>query len=306
MIYQSLVASLLMLASVPWALAQEVEPSQEDPGVQKEESPDVKAVRAAIQSYVDAFNKHDAKALASHWSESGEFITPGGKLIVGRADLEKEFSAYFAETKDAKLEIGEPALQLLSPAVIVEHGSALVVATDRDPLETDYEAIHVKTSEGWRMDSVREKEYVRPQSHYEQLQDLGWMIGEWVDADENATVETVCRWTKNNNFITRSFKLYVEDQVDLEGTQVIGWDPSSNTVRSWVFDSAGGFGVGAWSRSGNEWTVRALRVLPDGRRGSSTSVMEYVDENTFTIRTVGREIDGEILPNVGPIKVVRK
>lgn len=272
----------------------------------EEPSADEKAIRAAIQSYVDAFNKHDAQAVAAHWTAGGEFITPAGKVVTGREELEKEFTAYFAEAKDAKLEIGEPSIQMLSPGVAVEHGSALVVASDRDPIETDYEAIHVKTDDGWKMDSVREKEYVPPQTNYERLKQLEWMIGEWVNADEDAVVETACRWTKNQNFITRSFKVYVEDRVDLEGTQVIGWDPSLGVIRSWLFDSDGGFGVGLWKRDGDRWTVRALRVLPDGRRGSTTTVTELVDENTFTFRTIGREVDGELLPNVGPINVVRK
>lgn len=270
------------------------------------ESPELTAVRAQIKSYVEAFNKHDAKALAAHWTEDGEFITPAGNAIQGRADLEKDFTAYFAEAKDAKLEIGEPELQMLSPGVVVEHGAALVVASERDPIETDYEAIHVKTADGWRMDSVREKEFVRPQSHYEHLQQLEWMIGDWVDADDEATIETSCQWTKNHNFITRSFKVYVEDRVDIEGTQVIGYDASIGKIRSWVFDSEGGFGVGVWTNSGNVWTVQALRVLPDGRRGSVTTVTEIVDENTLKVHTVGREAGGELLPNIGPIEVVRK
>ena len=271
-----------------------------------DESPELSAVRKAVDSYVEAFNKHDAQAVAAHWTENGEFITPGGNQIQGRANLEKEFTAYFSEAKDAKLEIGEPQLQLLSPGVVVEHGAALVVASDRDPVETDYEAIHVKTSEGWKMDSVREKEFVRQQSNYENLQQLEWMIGSWVDADDEATIETTCQWTKNQNFITRSFKVYVEDRIDLEGTQVIGWDASIGKIRSWMFDSEGGFGVGVWSSSGNRWTVQGLRVLPDGKRGSTTTVTEIVDENTLKVYTVGREVDGELLPNIGPIEVVRQ
>lgn len=269
-------------------------------------SPDETAIRAAIASYADAFNKHDAAALAAHWSESGEFITPAGKTITGRADLEKDFAAYFEEAKDAKLTLGEPTIQFLSPTVAVEHGSALVVATDRDPIETDYEAIHVKTAEGWKMDSVREEEYVAPQSHYDELQSLEWMIGEWVDADDEGTVETVCRWTKNNNFITRTFRVHVEGAVDLEGTQVIGWDPRAQTIRSWMFDSEGGFGAGAWSGDSSRWTVRSLNVLPDGRSGSATIVTEKIDDDTYTFHTIGREVEGELLPNIGPIKVVRK
>ncbi len=292
------IAVLLMLGCAA-AVAQEAQPAAKI-------SPEETAIRAAIASYADAFNKHDAAALAAHWSADGEFITPAGKTITGRADLEKDFTAYFEEAKDAKLTLGEPTIQFLSPAVAVEQGSALVVATDREPVETDYEAIHVKTAEGWKMDSVREQEYVAPQSHYDQLQQLEWMIGEWVDADEEATVETVCRWTKNNNFITRSFRVHVEGAIDLEGTQVIGWDPRAETIRSWMFDSEGGFGAGAWSGEGNRWTVRSLSVLPDGRSGSATIVTEKIDDNTYTFHTIGREVEGELLPNIGPIKVVRK
>jgi len=308
--------ALFAMASEP-ALAQPAEKSQpaenaqpaekaEEAAAKEKPSPEFAAVREAIESYVEAFNQHDAQAVAAHWTENGEFITPAGKVIQGRNKLEQEFTAYFAEAKDARLEIGQPTLQMLSPGVIVEHGSALVVAADRDPIETDYEAIHVKTSDGWKMDSVRETNYVRPRSNYEQLQQLEWMIGEWVDADDEAIVETNCQWTKNQNFITRSFKVYVEDRIDLEGTQVIGWDPSIGKIRSWMFDSAGGFGVGEWSHDGNRWKVRALRVLPDGKRGSVTTVMEIVDENTLKVWTVGREVDGELLPNIGPIKVVRR
>ena len=267
---------------------------------------DEQAVRAAIRSYVDAFNKHDAKALAAHWTLTGEFITPAGQQLKGHRQLEQEFAANFADSKDVKLELLEPTVQFLSPNVVVEHGTAVVTRGDAEGVQTDYEAIHVRTAKGWKMDSVREVESLGPESHYEQLKDLEWMIGEWVDADDQATIETTCKWSKNQNFITRSFKVYIEDQIGLEGTQIIGWDPAQRTIRSWLFDSQGGFGVAAWSKNGNRWLVRGVRVLADGRRGSSTTVIEQVDDNTFTMRSIGRQLDGELMPNIGPIKVVRK
>ncbi len=41
-------------------------------------NPEEAAIRKAIDSYVEAFNKADAKALAAHWGEQGEFTTPAG------------------------------------------------------------------------------------------------------------------------------------------------------------------------------------------------------------------------------------
>ena len=314
-----LLALVLLFAPLQLAAAQEpADPAPaQDPAAQQpaaapagdatgDADADERAVRTAIDSYVKAFNQHDAAAVAGHWTAGGEFVTPGGQVVTGREALVKEFTAYFEEAKDARLEIGRPAIEFLSPGVAVERGAALVVRPDRPPLETDYEAVHVKTADGWKMDSVREQQYVAPQSHYRQLQALEWMIGEWVDADDEAVVETNCRWTKNQNFITRSFRVYVEDRIDLEGTQVIGWDPSVGKIRSWVFDSEGGFGVGVWSQRGRRWTVQALRVLPDGSRGSVTTVMQQEDQDSFTFHTVGRQAGGRLLPNIGPVKVVRK
>lgn len=267
---------------------------------------DEKAVHAAIESYVSAFNQHDPKALAGHWTLTGEFITPAGKQLKGQQQLEEEFTAYFADAQDVKLELQNTGVQFLSPNVVAEHGTAVVIRPDAEPVRTDYEAIHVRTAKGWKMDSVREAESVQPASHYEQLRELEWMIGQWVDADDEGIVETNCQWTKNQNFITRSFKVYVDDAIGLEGTQVIGWDPTRNLIRSWLFDSQGGFGVGLWTKEGSKWVVRGLRVLGDGRRGSATTVIEPVDENSYTTKTIGRQLDGELMPNIGPITVVRR
>jgi hypothetical protein len=132
------------------------------------------------------------------------------------------------------------------------------------------------------------------------------MVGTWVDQDGAGAVETTCGWTKNRNFLTRSFKVMVQDRIELEGTQVIGWDPELERIRSWIFDSDGGFGEGVWSRDGDRWTVNGFQMLHDGSRSSSINVITYVDENTFTWASTGREVGGELLPNVGPVTVVRR
>ena len=34
---------------------------------------------------------------------------------------------------------------------------------------------------------------------------------------------------------------------------MIGYDPVKGRLRSWVFDSEGGFGEGSWRQEGNKW-----------------------------------------------------
>ena len=132
------------------------------------------------------------------------------------------------------------------------------------------------------------------------------MAGEWVDQDEDTTVATTGRFSKNGNFLTRMFIVSVADQTALEGIQIIGFDPAEGKIRSWVFDSDGGIGEGRWTREGDRWTVQSTHVLPDGRKGKATRVITRTDDDTFTLESVDREVDGESLPDVDEVKVVRQ
>lgn len=173
-------------------------------------------IKGSIESYVAAFNRGDADAVATHWSENGEFVTPSGETIRGRAAIQAAFTAYFAENKGVRVELPSATMEFLSPSVVVEKGTARMIRADQEPSESDYTAVHVKHDGKWKMDSVREADREEPHSHCEQLKGLEWMIGEWVDQDEDATVETVCQWTRNRNFITRSFKVVVADGSEIE------------------------------------------------------------------------------------------
>ena len=108
------------------------------------------------------------------------------------------------------------------------------------------------------------------------------MIGRWVDQDDQATVVTECNWTKNNNFITRSFTIQIRDRIDMAGMQIIGWDPSTKQIRSWVFDSDGGFGQATWKKKDNRWYIQQSGVLPDGRKSSAVNIITRLDDNTCT------------------------
>ena len=113
-------------------------------------------------------------------------------------------------------------------------------------------------------------------------------------------------WTKNKAFLTNSFTASVPGMDDLAGTVVIGWDPAEKMVRSWMFDSDGGFGEGTWSKKDNHWIVKFKQTLPDGRKASATNIYTQIGDGTFTWQSIGREVDGQYLPNVGPVKLVRK
>ena len=292
---------LLTAAVVSWCLSSAV--GAED----DRQAADEAAIRKAVESYVATYNKGDAAGLAAMWSPAAVYTNPiSGEQAVGREAIEKEFAAIFAEGKNARLEAKTDSIQFISPNAAVEYGTAKVIFPDQAPEETEYSAVYVKRDDKWLLDRVTEKEVPVVPGHYEQLKDLEWMVGRWVDQDEEATVVTKCSWTRNKNFLTRSFTININDRIDVAGMQIIGWDPAAKQVRSWVFDSDGGFGEGTWKKKDNRWYVQQSGILPDGRKSSSVHIITYLDDNTCTLQCVDRTVNGELLPNIEEVKVTKE
>ncbi|MFN7841018.1 MAG: YybH family protein, partial [Pirellula sp.] len=251
-------------------------------------------------------NKRDAKAVAALWSPEAVYTNPlSGEEVVGRDAIEKQFVGVFAELKEAKLEVNTLSISFVSPNVAVEQGTAKVIVPEETPELTQYTAVYVKRGEEWLLDRMTEEGVPNILSHYERLKDLEWMVGSWVDQDEESKVTTECSWTKNKNFLTRSFTVQVGDQIEMAGMQIIGWDPLEKKIRSWVFDSDGGFAEGSWKKQGNQWHIHQAGVLPDGRKSSSVNIITYVDDSTCTLQSVNRVVDGEILPNIDEVQITK-
>jgi hypothetical protein len=132
------------------------------------------------------------------------------------------------------------------------------------------------------------------------------MVGNWVDQDEQARIDFECSWAKNQNFLVRSFTVVVEDRFDMSGMQVIGWDAAAKGIRSWTFDSEGGFAEATWTQEGGHWFISNAGVLADGRKTTMVNVVKPVDENSFTWQTIERTVGGELLPNIDEVTIVRQ
>jgi uncharacterized protein (TIGR02246 family) len=271
---------------------------------------DEAAIRESGAAFIEAYNARDAKKLAALWSPEAIYIDPAnGEEIKGRDEIEKTFTEAFSDNQDAKLVVESASIDFVSPNVAVVRGVARVVRAGEEPQESEFTSVRVKRDGKWLIDRVSETEKQEsPPSNYDHLKVLEWMIGAWHDDDPRASVaiQTDCEWTKNRNFITRAFAVAIGDQVHKSGMQIIGWDPNEKQIRSWVFDSDGGFGEGSWTRKGNKWFIQNSGTLADGGKASSVNIMTQLDNNSYKWESVNRDIDGELQPNVDPVVVVRK
>lgn len=273
-----------------------------------DQAADKAAIRANADKYVEAYNRRDSKTMASMWSPDAVYQDPStGEGVAGREAIAKQLDDVFAGAEDAKLSVTIDSIEFLSPNVAIEKGIADITYSKSDPEKYDYSAVHVKRDGAWLLDRVSEVAVPPPPpSHYEQLKELEWMVGSWIDEDENTTIQTDCAWTKNQNFLTRSFAVIQGDEVGASGMQVIGWDPAKKQIRSWVFDSDGTFGEGAWSREEDTWTIKQVGTLPDGKKTSATNIITRLDDDSCTWQSTDRTVDGEIQPNIEEVLVVRQ
>jgi uncharacterized protein (TIGR02246 family) len=262
------------------------------------------AIRNIIQEYVDAFNRGDVKALTALWDEDAEYTSSSGERIQGRGQIEAALEKFFSNNKGVKIDLPASEITVSGPENASEEGSSVVTFPDGNKDESNYVVRYVRQGENWRI--AKACETPETPSNYGNLKQLEWLTGQWVDDQKQAKMEISCDWSQNRNFISLSFRNKISDCETLEGTQVIGWDASAKKVKSWVFDSLGGFAEGVWSGNSPRWTVKTSGVLIDGIKTSATNIFSYVDENTFTFSSIHRKVGGKRRPDIVEVKMVRK
>jgi uncharacterized protein (TIGR02246 family) len=264
------------------------------------------AVRKAMEEFAEVFNQRDAAKLASLWTETATHTDrETGERTEGREAIQADFAEVFSEQAEIKLALTVDRVKLVTADVASVEGQTTVVLSDSDPIESKFTAVLVHQGDRWLIDSIEETTLPLPATSADALKELEWLVGAWVDESEEATVRTTFRWSANQAFLLRSFTVESKEGVDLEGTQVIGWDPRSQQIRSWSFNSDGSFGESFWSKNGNSWLSKSTQTSTSGELSVGTYVIEKIDESSFTIQLIGHEINGEPQPGSDPVKVVR-
>lgn len=295
-------------AAVPKAgTLPEEKPPAAPPVVSKQQLADEEAIRQANSSFEKAYAEGDAKAAAAHFTPDAEYVDEQGNVFQGRTAIEETLTAFFAENPDCKLEFKVDTIRFISPGVAVEDGSTAITPPDTaTAVESRYTAVHVKIDGKWLAASVRDHAPKDRRQHGAQLAQLDWLVGDWVDEGDDSLVMFSCQYADNGNFLVRNFTILVAGQEAMAGTQRIGWDPLTGKLRTWIFDSEGGYGEGLWHRNGDDWVLRLTGVTADGEPASSTSIYTRVNEDTMTWQSVDHEIGGVQLPDSELVTIVRQ
>jgi uncharacterized protein (TIGR02246 family) len=267
---------------------------------------DEAAVRQAVDTYVQAFNKMDLDAVSAMWAENGLHVDhESGERTEGRGAIRSDLETVFQQRPGTRLVARVDRVRTILPNVATVEGQTTIFIPGADPSQSRFTATLVQQDAKWLLATIEEMPIPAASSPAEALNQLDWLVGRWSDDSGEVRVDTTVRWAANRAFLVRSFAVSTAEGVAREGTQVIGWDPRSRQIRSWTFESDGSFGDGTWSKSGDDWLVKSTQTLADGRASSGTFVMSSVDENTLSVQLIGHEIDGLPIASNPPVQVVR-
>jgi uncharacterized protein (TIGR02246 family) len=263
------------------------------------------AIRANVAAFVRAYNAGDAKAVAALFTPDGQIVSKDGDTSEGRTAIEEVFAGLFAENPQKRIEVTIESIRFLGSDLAMEEGSTKETAARGETPEYDrYTVLHVKRDGKWMMAMARDEEGPPP-SPREQLRPLAWLVGEWVDDSGNVVVNSSCRWSEDGNFLLQEFNLQVSGKNAMRVSQRIGWDPLAKRIRSWVFDSEGGYGESLWTREDDFWIIKATGVRPDGTTASATNVLIPAGKDAYVWRSRDRIVGDDVVEPL-EVKVVRK
>jgi uncharacterized protein (TIGR02246 family) len=261
---------------------------------------DEAAIRKLSSDFSHALEQGDAKAVAGFWTDEGEYIGNDGSTLRGRAAIEDAYGKFLQKTGQVKVEMNIDSIRFVSQDSAIEEGYAKAQKGNSAlPASSRYSILCARENGQWRIAVMREW----PEQGAA-LRDIDWLIGTWAAKTENGEVSTTYEWDQNKKFIHVRFAIKGKDRT-ATGTEIIAKDPSTDGLRSWLFESDGGFGGSTWSREGKRWVMEATGVEENGTEMTATNILTPLGKDSFTWQSVNRTVDGEDQPDIPPIKVTR-
>ncbi len=292
--------TVLMFAGSSMVMGQETEPKKEDRTA---------AVKAMLSSYAQAFNAKDLDKVASAWAtDCSYFDKTTRERVEGKTAMRADLKKSFTEQPGLRLSATVDRVKFITDNVAKVEGQTVMTSPGEDPQQAEFSAILVdpgNRQHGWQIHSLEESAVPQPETAYDALKQLEWLIGRWTEETENARVESAFRWSPGKAFLVRSYSIQTETGIAQQGTQVIGWDPRAKHVRSWTFNSDGAFGEGIWSKNGKDWLIKSAQTLADGRAASGTYVLTEVNNDKLQLQLIGHSIGGVPQPTSEAVTMLR-
>lgn len=266
---------------------------------QEKENANEQGVRKAIQSFARAFEAGDAEAAVRLLSSGVELVGQDGAIVRGRKSVHIALKKHFAEKPRVKIESVSNTIHFPSRDTAIVEGLVRVIHKDGGTANNRFEIHCVREDGNWLLSMIEEWPHERSV-----LLDLEWLIGSWKSKSGEAQVETTYQWFGEKAFIQAHFTVREKDK-SYTGMQMIGVDPETGLLRTWIFEANGGVGRGLALQDGKQWVFESATELTSGDVVKATNILVRVNAGVFTWQPLDLSINGEQFGNLPPVKVTR-
>lgn len=256
-------------------------------------------VRGMLLEYLRAFRSRDAAAVAACWSESADNRSlDSGEETHGREQVEQVFQTLFEEDASAEIDLDIQEIRPLGGDVAVVDGISQLSFSTGDATASRFSAIVMKKDGRWMLESVREAATELPESSRGYaIRRVGEFAGRWESVSGRQDVSTHAFWTAGGGFLVRSHTMQGEAG-DREITEIIGWDPVRQGIRSWSFTSDGGFAEGSWTLDDDHFDVLLDGTTAEGELVTGRMTITSLGPDDLRTDMEGTAI-AELLPPTG-------
>ncbi len=265
-----------------------------------EEDPIAAELQATIDDYAAAYNAGQVDQVMSFWAENADFVDIRGQFHEGRDLVSALFRRGFAENPGRTIQFNSASRKFLSRNVAMDDGILELTSPDGTKTRGRYTVVWTKVGDNWLIRSARDIPIeVEPSEVDDQtspLEQLDWMVGQWKVESDDGDVEMSCKWELDKKFLVQLFNVQSTYEV-CQVISLIGFDAVEGRMRSWFFDSRGGFGGGAWTRADDGYLFSSRSVLPNGQLGSSVMQWQRTDDDTVVLKSTERTVGDEALPD---------
>jgi conserved hypothetical protein len=263
------------------------------------------AIRKSAQRLAEAFNAAKTDDVVGLFLPKGELIDENGVVYKGSQEIKDLLTEFFKQFPGAKLSLNIESVRPVGNVGIEEGTRTMTTADGAEKSRFRYIAVWAKDEKGWKLASFRDFSDDDVPTANDHLQTVAWLEGDWINEGADGKVSISYRWSDDKNFLLGEFQMTLADGTPRKSSQRIGWDPSAGRIRSWLFDSDGGFAEGFWTVVDDGVVIKSSTVNPDGTTASATMNITTKDKDHFTIDGTDR-IVGDNLEEDFEITVTRR
>jgi len=115
------------------------------------------------------------------------------------------------------------------------------------------------------------------------LDELDWLIGDWVAEADGTRIESTCDWDAGRRFLIRHIDVVRDGQKVHSVGQRIGFDAAAKAIKIWSFDIDGSHAEGTAQQDGQTWVFDTQGASRTGETWKSRNTYSAISRDGFTL-----------------------